>query len=62
MTHESRFLDFSNETQESDQQLRFGLGGGEEYDSKPSSINFIIDCNQSATDKPTDFEVDSTDD
>jgi hypothetical protein len=61
MTHESRFLDFSTENQESDQQLRFGLGGGEEYDSKPSSINFIIDCDPSITDKPTDFEVDSTD-
>lgn len=61
MTQESRFLDSSTETQESSNALSFGIGGGEECHSKPSSINFIIECDYSVTDRPTSFEVDSTD-
>jgi len=50
MTQESRFFDSSTENQDSLSILSFGLGGGDECDSKESSLNFIIECDSSVTD------------
>jgi len=49
MTQESRFFDSSTENQDSF-ILSFGLGGGDECDSKESSLNFIIECDSSVID------------
>jgi hypothetical protein len=61
MTQDSKYFNASTNIQDSTNRLVFGLEGGDECNSQPSSLSFIIDCDSSIEGRLTTFNVDNSD-